>query len=474
MWMYITNFLKQLTLAQRFMLASLVILVAGMLGIGSWVGQQIEGGVIQQTAATTALYVDGFIAPNLQELGETDRLAPDHVSMMSRLLENPSFAQKIVAFKVWDGQGRVLYSANPATIGQVFPVTEGLERAWQGEVVSRLSDLQDAENIGERASQSRLLETYSPVRLRGTNQVIAVAEFYQVATDLEQEINAARQRSWLVVGGATLVMYLLLAGFVQKASDTIVHQQTELNQQVLRLTELLSQNETLHERVRRAAARTTALNERFLRRISAELHDGPAQDLGLALLRFDHVTARYADHHTLDSGDPTGEDLDIIQISLHRALQEVRAIAAGLGLPQLNHLNLAGVLARVVRVHEQRTKTKVELCFNNLPEQAPLPVKITMYRLIQEALNNAYRHASGRGQQVKVTGEAGQLRVEISDQGPGFNGVNSEGWDKHLGLVGMRERVESLGGLFQIWSQPGQGTKIVAHLSLQSVEVENE
>jgi signal transduction histidine kinase len=456
------------------MLASLVILVAGMLGIGSWVGQQIEAGVIQQTAATTALYVDGFIAPNLQELGETDTLTPGHVAMMSRLLEDTSFAQKIVAFKVWDGQGRVLYSANPATIGQVFPVTEGLKRAWQGEVVSRLSDLQDAENILERVSQSRLLETYSPVRLRGTNQVIAVAEFYQVATDLEQEISAARQRSWLVVGGATLVMYLLLAGFVQQASNTIVRQQTELNQQVVRLTELLGQNEALHERVRRATARTTALNERFLRRISAELHDGPAQDLGLALLRLDHVAARYAAHHSLEANNPAGEDLDIIQISLHRALQEVRAIAAGLGLPQLNPLNLADVLARVVRVHEQRTKTKVELCLSNLPEQAPLPVKITMYRLIQEALNNAYRHAAGQGQQVLVVGEGSQLRVEISDRGPGFNGTPSGEWDKYLGLVGMRERVESLGGLFQIQSQPGQGTKIMAHLSLQGVEVEDE
>jgi signal transduction histidine kinase len=470
----IINFFKRLTLAQRFMLASLAILVSGMIGIGAWVGQQIEEGVIQQTAATTALYLDSFVAPNLQELGEVDKLTPEHVTVLSHLLEDTPLGQKIVAFKVWDGQGRLLYSPNSTMVGQVFPIHEGLERAWQGEVVAEISDLQNAENILERASQSRLMEIYSPVRLRGTNQVIAVAEFYQTVDDLQEEIQVAQQRSWLVVGGATLVMYLLLAGFVQQASDTIVRQKSELNSQVIRLTDLLAQNEALHERVRRAAARTTALNERFLRRISAELHDGPAQDLGLALLRLDHVTARYTAHHPAGLNSSTEEDLNVIQSSLERAMQEVRGIAAGLSLPQLTRLTLAEVLAKVVRVHEQRTKTKVTLYFDDLPEQAPLPIKITLYRLIQEALNNAYRHAGGLGQQVKVVGQTDQLEVEVSDQGPGFNGVSAADWDKCLGLVGMRERVESLGGLFQIQSKPGLGTKVIVSLSLQGMETDDE
>jgi len=77
----------------------------------------------------------------------------------------------------------------------------------------------------------------------------------------------------------TLLMYLLLAGFIGRASDTIGRQELALRDQVARLTELLAQNVELHERVRRAATRTTALNERFLRRISADLHDGSAQEL---------------------------------------------------------------------------------------------------------------------------------------------------------------------------------------------------
>ena len=287
------KFFGRLTLSQRFMLASLVILVGGTIGLGEWVGKQIELGVIHRTAATTALFVDSFIAPNLQELASDNTLSQEHAVALNRLLQETQMGQQIVAFKVWDVNGRVIYSTEPSTIGQVFPIEEGLALAMQGEVVTQISDLQKAENLLERTRQSRLLETYSPVRLSGTNQVIAVAEFYQKVDDLHQEISAAQQRSWLVVGLAMLVMYALLAGFVRRASDTIERQQVSLSRQVDQLTELLGQNESLRERIRRAAARFTTINERFLRRFSAELHDGPLQDLGLAMLRLDHVEAYF-------------------------------------------------------------------------------------------------------------------------------------------------------------------------------------
>ncbi|MBI3979381.1 MAG: sensor histidine kinase [Chloroflexi bacterium] len=458
----------RLSLAQQFMLASLFILIAGMVGIGWWVGQQIEAGVINRTAATTALYVDSFVAPHLQDLSEAKQLAPEHVRTLSRLLEETPLGQQIVAFKVWDANGRILYSSSPANIGRVFPLPAGSARAWQGEIVSRISDLRDEENALERERWARLLETYSPVRQIGTSRIIAVAEFYQTVDDLQQEILAAQMRSWLVVGAATLATYLLLAGLVRRGSDTIARQQAELSDQVARLTALLAQNEELHERVRRAATRTAALDERLLRRISAELHDGPAQDLGFALLRLDSVMARCAACPLPGTdGRQVSGALDVIQSSLQRAMQEVRAIAAGLRLPELDRLTPAETLARVVRVHERRTATKVALELDGLPDEAPLPVKITLYRLVQEALSNAYRHGNGIGQQVRVGAKAGQLRVEVSDAGPGFDWAQVADRDEHLGMSGMRERVERLGGLFAIQTEIGRGVRVIAHLPLQ-------
>jgi signal transduction histidine kinase len=287
--------------------------------------------------------------------------------------------------------------------------------------------------------------------------------------NLDQDIASAKQRSWLIVGVAAAVMYLLIAGFVRLASDTIRRQQTELSNQVVRLKELLAQNKELHERVRRAARRTTALNERFLRRFSAELHDGPAQDLGLALLRLDQLLPQPEPAQHLQNSESTGpSDFHTVQSSLRHALQEIRAISAGMGLPELENVTLAETVARAVRAHERRTGTQVALHTNALPENAPLPVKITVYRIIQEALSNAYRHAHGADQQVEIDFGCNQLNVAISDKGPGFDKSYEAQWDEHLGLAGMRERVESLGGVFQIESQPGSGTRVIAQLPLDA------
>ncbi|MCA1552774.1 MAG: sensor histidine kinase [Chloroflexi bacterium] len=465
----IRNPFARLTLAQRFMLASLVILLLGMVGIGAWVGQQIETGVVHRTAGTTALYVDSLVAPLLQELADGDALAPDHQALLDDVLRDTPLGRSLASFKVWDRGGRVLYSTDPNLVSQVFPVAKDLNEALEGNVSAEISDLNKAENAFERqhANGKRLLEMYMPVRLRGTDRVIAVAEFYQRLDELEGEIADAQQRSWLIVGTATVVMYLLLAGFVQRASNTIVRQQGELSAQVARLTELLQQNAELHERVQRAAARTTALNERILRRISAELHDGPAQDLGLALLRLDNVVARVeARPDEIAGGCEDARDLDSVKHSITHALGEVRAISTGMGLPQLNNLSVAETLARAVRTHERRTSTKVQLMLERVPEQAPLPIKITLYRVVQEALSNAFRHAGGTAQHVSVRYAAGELHVVIADAGPGFDGLNQAGSDEHLGLVGMRERVESLGGIFRIESEAGRGTRIIAQLPL--------
>lgn len=459
--------LRPQTLSQQFMLASLVILLAGMAGIGAWVGRQVEAGVIRHTGATAAVFIDSFVAPSLQALGNSWELPPGNVNRLNSLLQNSPLGQQIVAFKVWDTRGRLLYSSDPSAIGKTFPMHAGMLRARLGEVVSTISPLDEDENADLGAVYDQLLETYSPVWLSGTDQIIAVAEFYLSTDELKSETGALKRRTWLVIGAAGLLIYLLLAGFVRRASDTITRQQSELGVQVAQLTNLLAQNRELNERVRRAAGSVALLNESYLRRIGSELHDGPAQDLGLSLLKLDDVVGRAEAHPQEPLGTRLMGQLTGIQASLQNALKEMRGIAAGLSLPELAGLGLPETIVRAVRSHERQTGTRVSLELGPLPETAGLPVKITVYRVIQEALNNAYRHAGGVGQAVQVLSQAGQLEVEVSDQGPGFQPDESSQWDGHLGLGGMRERVESLGGSFAIESQPGQGARIRASLPLE-------
>ena len=378
--------------------------------------------------------------------------------------------QQIVTFRVWDPGGKVIFSTDDASVGKTFPISEGLAQAILGQVSSEISQLEAEENVPQRAIRSELLETYSPVRLSGTNEVIAVAEFYQTVDALNHEIAAAQRRSWLVVGAVTLVIYLLLAGFIRRASDTIEQQRATLNDQISRLTELLAQNQELHERVRRAAGSVATLNERFLRRIGSELHDGPAQDLGLALLKLDALVGRYEQKQ---EGLAIANELTSIQSPLQNAQKEIRAISTGLSLPQLAELSLPETVIRAVRAHERRTGSRVKLDVAPVSEQAALPVKITVYRVLQESLNNAFRHAGAANQQIRVFMDGALLALEVSDDGSGFVPQPATTFNSHLGLAGMRERVESLGGTFSVISELGKGTKVTARLALRAEEGSN-
>jgi len=467
--------LRLLSLIQQFSIVSLAILVAGMFIIGWWVGQRIKLGVINRTAATTSLYVDSFISPLIQEMGEGNELTRGKKEMLRKLLIETPLGQQLVSLKIWDPGGHIVFSTNPSGIGLFFPSNPGLIRALRGEITSKISSLNEPEHVLEEEYWSRLTETYSPVRQENSNRIIAVAEFYQRVDDLQREITAAQIRSWLIVGAATLIMYLLLVGMVRRGSATIIRQQAELRTKVSQLREILAQNEELHGRIRRAATRTVALNERFLRRISAELHDGPAQDISLALLRLDKVLAQFEteSNNRVDVRRANGM-LTNVQNSLQHAMQEIRLLSSGLRLPELEDLSLKETIMRLARIHEKRTDSEISVDLIHLPGGAPLPIKINLYRLIQEALNNAFRHGDGLDQKIIVECKDDSLRIEVSDRGPGFDLAQAIDKDEHLGLAGMRERAESLGGLFTIETSPGQGTRVIAHLPLSRAEYNSE
>jgi signal transduction histidine kinase len=206
-----------------------------------------------------------------------------------------------------------------------------------------------------------------------------------------------------------------------------------------------------------------------LRRVSAELNDGPVLEMDAALLRLDLAISENEVCRHINLKSKCDENLPIVKTAVQTALQEMRTIATGLGLPQLEGLTLPEIISKVVNSHEQFTGTKVSLHMEDLPDQATQPVKITAYRLIQEALNNAHHHAGGVGQQVRVTCESNQIQIEVSDQGSGFDTTHPVKWTERLGVAGMRERVESMGGQFTIESKINKGTKVTAQLFLQNL-----
>ncbi len=449
-----------LTLARQYMFVSLLVMLAGMVMIGIWISQQIETAVTNRTAAVTALYVDSYISPHLQGLAQNDTLDTVDIQALERLLVDTSLGQQIVSFKIWSPNGTILYSPNPDLIGQQFAIEGELAQAMNGDVVTEVSSLDKEEQAFERQYWDTLIETYAPARAAGNDNILAVSEFYQTSDGLAAEIRTAQIRSWLLVSAVMTAVYLLLAGLVGRASRTIVTQQSQLQQNVTQLHALLEQNQQLHGRIRRAAARTTALNEQHLRRISADLHDGPAQDLALALLRIESLADAF------DQTQPAvKQDFHTVHVAIASAMQELRTISAGLRLPEINTISLPETIHRAISDFEHKTRRDVVITLGNLPEAAPLPVKITLYRVLKESLANSYRHAGKQEQAVHVYIERDELHAEISDTGQGFELDDVVG-NGRLGLSGMRERVELLGGQFEVNSAPGYGTTIRAVLPL--------
>src|SRR5215510_10108972 len=100
----------RVSLARQFLLANLVILVAGTVLAGAWLGQQIEQGVLDRTAAITALYVASAVTPHLETLAHQAHLEPADMAQLDSLVTDTALGQRVVAFKVWSPEGEVLYS----------------------------------------------------------------------------------------------------------------------------------------------------------------------------------------------------------------------------------------------------------------------------------------------------------------------------------------------------------------------------
>ncbi len=453
------------SLASQFALAGSVVLLAGMLVIGVWVTREIEEGVTRNTAAATAHYMDSILAPLSQELASSDSLSPGARRAVDEILINSAIGERIVTFKIWKPDGLVVYSSDPSIIGAQFEPSEGLRMAWTGEVVAHFDDLNDLEDANERALGVPLLEIYSPIREAWSGRVIAVAEFYEVATALQDNLFRARLTSWLVVAVVTLSMSGLLFGIVLRGSRTIQAQRVAQTSRLDELSRLIEQNNALHERVQRASNRATENNERYLRRISAELHDGPAQLLALASLRLDGIDSAAANGTEASS-------LSVVRGALDDAMRDIRDICRGLSLPALESMTLPDILRSVVEAHAKRTGSDVSLTMGPEEPDMSQSLKICIFRFAQEGLNNAYHHAGNAGQKVESRVQDGVLHLSVSDAGPGFSpaDVPAPSESGGLGLAGLRERAESLGARFEIHTAPGEGTRLEMIAELNAEE----
>ena len=450
---------SQMSLAQQYALASGLVMLLAAVVVGFWVSGRIEEVVVRNTANATALYMESFISPLSQDLATQDQLSAANLGELEKLLDETPLGRRVLAFKIWIKGARVIASSDPAIVGKEFAPTENLRQAWTGEVRADFNALSDLEDEGEADMGVPLLEIYSPIRAKGTGEIIAIAEFYENATQLESDLIKARLASWAAVGLIMAAIWASLFAVVLRGSQTI-------DRQFEALSDMAARNVSLRLRVQSAAGRFSALNDQALRRIGADLHDGPAQLMGFAALRLDALRKSVPQ-------DIAKAEIDQIEAAIRDAIKDIRNISRGASLPDIDRKPVAEVINGLVDAHAARTGSEVALHIDltGRPD-LPLAVKICVGRVVQEGLTNTWRHAAGAGQDVAVGMNGDVLQVQVRDRGPGLQNEPQGGDGYGLGLAGLSGRVESLGGTLTLRNRRDglTGTELTMLIDLRGVE----
>jgi signal transduction histidine kinase len=190
------------------------------------------------------------------------------------------------------------------------------------------------------------------------------------------------------------------------------------------------------------------MTDKQLRTIGTDLHDGPAQSIGFAVLRLDQV-------RRLSKAAERNIVVADVEETLGTAMSEIRAIAMALVLPDIENLDLTEVIDRAIKQHVRRTGTVIAVDSMVEPVHVAPEVAVCVFRFIQEGLNNAFHHGLPDGQSLSAVTQRGMLKLSIANNY--VEGEHAQSTD-HLGigLYGLRARVQSIGGNFTFMQSNGQ------------------
>lgn len=217
---------------------------------------------------------------------------------------------------------------------------------------------------------------------------------------------------------------------------------------------------------RDSAGRFLEIAEREVGRIILDIHDGPVQNIFAALSQLYVVQRRLA--QPAPAGAEEQERIRRSVALLEHALNEIRTFMGAFRPPEFERRDLVSILEGLLIQHEELTGNAVSLELDGELPPVPLPVKISLYRILQEALSNGVRHGQADHHSVCLRAGGRGLVMEVHDSGRGFDlaAVMQRPLAGHFGLEGMRERVALLGGSFSIESAPGMGTRVRVELPL--------
>jgi signal transduction histidine kinase len=439
---------RSLSPKTQFLATAVLVVCCLMVVLGQWMSARITSSYVHARADAGALYMEGFLAAHVQELSDgRAALSDGKADLLDDLLDNTGLAHRVEGIKIWLRDGTIAYSTDKSLIGKRLPSSE-VDAGFQGKVTSKIEQSPDKEHAGQMIKNYPLLEVYAPIYKEDSSQVIAVGEFYEKAGSMIAALSRSTRATWVIVGAMTAMMAGLLYLIVRSANDLIVRQRHLLHRQLDASQALSDQNDKLRQAAELARMEASKSNESVLNRIGADIHDGPVQVLSALLLR--------------------PRDARSVQRLAKHVLDELREISSGLVLPEIETVPLESALRLAVQRHRSATGTAVAERYANLSMPVAHPLKICLYRVVQEALNNAFRHGAGMGQKVEAAIDDRQIiTVSVSDSGPGFAARSAtDQTRKPLGLDGIRNRVDAFGGTLEIISADDNGAMLMVKIPL--------
>ncbi len=284
-------------------------------------------------------------------------------------------------------------------------------------------------------------------------EVVAMCPLREGLSDDAREVLrggvVARRGGWRLVPVGPSAL-LALAG-AEDVSVSFLAAVVELVHAALKRTHLHARLAEKEQQRSRLLQAVLSAQEEERGRISRDLHDQIGQSLTALLLGLDR---------NLEAPDP--DDLAKLKEIASIALSDVRRIALDLRPSVLDELGLEAALRRFARDTHERYQIDVRVLVT-LPKRLGHQEETVLYRVAQEALTNVVRHARAGAVSVVVTASRGGVQLVVEDDGVGFDPIRLAAAEQ-VGLMGMRERLELLGGSLRLESAPGEGCSVYARL----------
>jgi signal transduction histidine kinase len=228
------------------------------------------------------------------------------------------------------------------------------------------------------------------------------------------------------------------------------------------------QRASLFEKVRNQEQTTRELMQRLLvaqeeerGRIARDFHDHAGQMMTALLMQLDHLAGQ-----TEHKDGQTAAALRKLYSLGERGLEELRKLVYELRPPALDELGLAAAVRTYVDTHIHSSGLQVDLQISQMDGRLPKDIETAAFRILQESVTNVLRHAGARKVEIRLNRKPDSLTVMVRDDGVGFDPIEDGAGTRTLGLAGMRERAQLVGGTVQVLSSPGIGTTILARFPL--------